>query len=254
HSGNDVDWRFIEAQKAIQAGDVKGAASHVKEAIKLLREADPDELDSSGFPVADMINQTEVALWVLEQLQAYNLADSDALELLKQLRVGNNGLELKQALGYVSRSPAGINDKRKYPLGGIDFSGMSVVTQSMNMRSINLNSPLPYPLSTVNFNKEFQDIKNMLGAGIIPSTQRIKECIQVCFQKKRLYREKGKIREYIADIMRIEEDKGLVTESTLKDLLALLDSDKSADELQLMLNNVSILSQESELIQPKNER
>jgi hypothetical protein len=250
HSGNDVDWRFIEAQKAIQSGDTKGAVSHVKEAIRLLREVDFDELDSSGFPVADMINQGEVALWVLGQLQANNLADSETLELLQQLKAGKNGLELKQVLGYKSSSPIERNDDRKSPLGGIDFRGMSIITQPVNTCPINLNTPLFCPLDTVNFNREFQEIQNMLSAGIIPSTQRIKECIQACCQKKRLDRERGKMRGCIADTMRLEEDQAVVTNSDLKDLLALLESSKSTDELQSMLNNISVSSQEVELIQP----
>ena len=127
HSGNQVDKQFIEAQLAIQNGNLAEAQKEVQEAIRLLREENFDKLDTSGFPVADMVNQTEVAIWVLEQLQTNNLANNEALELLKQLKAGINGLELKQTLGYRSDLTPGISEKTEHkrwrwiPLNRITF-------------------------------------------------------------------------------------------------------------------------------------
>ena len=114
HSGNEVDGAIIEAQNAVQGGNIAVALSKVKEAVRLLREVDFDELDSSGFPVADMINQTEVAVWVLGQLESNGVKDRDILEFLRYLRSGLNGLELKQALGY---RPAGKLSIQAIPNG-----------------------------------------------------------------------------------------------------------------------------------------
>ena len=100
YSGNEVDDQFIQAQKAIQGKDITEAKRRVSEAIRLLREIDFDALDDGNLPIADMVNQTAVAIWVLEQLQSQGLLDQDAAELLKQLQAGINGLELKQAMGY----------------------------------------------------------------------------------------------------------------------------------------------------------
>ena len=98
HSGNEVDGAIIEAQNAVQGGNIAVALSKVKEAVRLLREVDFDELDSSGFPVADMINQTEVAVWVLGQLESNGVKDRDILEFLRYLRSGLNGLDRKSVV------------------------------------------------------------------------------------------------------------------------------------------------------------
>ena len=113
HSGNDVDYEIVKArEEVIKANDMLSkdtilsgrhfnhAVERIKKAIELLRTIDFDELDSSGFPVADMINQAEVAIWVLEQLKAEGLLNNDMNNLLELLKDGKNGLELKQALGY----------------------------------------------------------------------------------------------------------------------------------------------------------
>lgn len=105
HSGNEVDNQFIQAQQAILKGDVEGARRNVQEAIRLLREVDFEELDSSGFPVADTVNQAEVAIWVLGQLNENGVMGNDVAELLEQLRAGVNGLELKRMFGYQSSPP-----------------------------------------------------------------------------------------------------------------------------------------------------
>ncbi|MBM3244625.1 MAG: class I SAM-dependent methyltransferase [Candidatus Omnitrophica bacterium] len=111
HSGNEVDKQFIEAQQAIQKKDFAEAKNKVREAIRLLRDIDYEELDDSNFPVADMVNQTKVAIWVLEQLTGNTSVDNEILELLSQLRRGKNGLELKEALGYKTNEQDGVEER-----------------------------------------------------------------------------------------------------------------------------------------------
>ncbi|MDD5421967.1 MAG: hypothetical protein PHT32_00890, partial [Candidatus Omnitrophica bacterium] len=113
HSGNDADYEIVKARDEIIKGNslvsedallaerhFGHAVEHIIKAIRLLKTVDFDELDSSGFPVADMINQTEVAIWNLEQLQARGQLNDDMFKLMQLLKDGKNGLELKQALGY----------------------------------------------------------------------------------------------------------------------------------------------------------
>ena len=80
------------------------------EAIRLLRDVDFEELDDSGFPVADMINQGEVAKWTLRRLNQTNIVDDDARTLLQLLDEGKNGLELKQALREAEKTVDNISE------------------------------------------------------------------------------------------------------------------------------------------------
>jgi len=136
-SGNKVDWRFTEAQNALLLGDYILGNRLVAEAIDLLATVDFEELDLSGFPVADRINQMEVAKWTLHELFQENIASKNAQVLLKLLKDGKNGLELKQALiaeiknlqplelnngienHILTRAPKKSDEKN---LGGINFN------------------------------------------------------------------------------------------------------------------------------------
>ena len=77
----------------------------------------------------------------------------------------------------------------------------------------------------------------MLRAGIMPSSERIKEyALASSSLKPEDYSwEIDKILGCIADIFRLEEEKAKSTPQTLKDALILLESDKPAQELQLAL-------------------
>jgi hypothetical protein len=129
--------------------------------------------------------------------------------------------------------------------GGVDFRALPILTQPLT--GINM----PFSRSD-NFrvDTEWNEIQNMVNAGIIPSGQRIKDYLQSCCKKKELNGEIGIVLNCIADILRIEEERVLVTNSGLKGILVALESSKSSQELEVALSNIKFLPQEPQTPQP----
>jgi len=134
-SGNEVDWKFIEAKSALLKGEVLIANQLISQAIKFLIEVDFEEIDESGYPLADMINQMQVVKWTLRELIRRSVASDDSIALLKLLEEGKNGLELKETLrSEIRGSPESLSSdaardtpftsksKEKERVGGIDFN------------------------------------------------------------------------------------------------------------------------------------
>lgn len=118
-------------------------------------------------------------------------------------------------------------------IGGIDFRSMSIVNQSVTALGVNPNNvSLARPLTNINLDTEWQQIQDMIQKGIIPSTQRIKEYLMSCYRDEEFAKE-DKILVYIADILRLEEERCLSTDSALKELLVLLESDKQTIKQEL---------------------
>ena len=70
----------------------------------------------------------------------------------------------------------------------------------------------------------------MLAAGIIPSTDRIMEYVQASCLKGDP--DTQKVVSCIADILRLEEERCSLTEAQLKDILIVLESGRTAQELK----------------------
>lgn len=113
HSGNAVDNAFIKAREQISKNEFYLALEYVKEALRLLREVDFDELDRSSFPVADAVNQVPNAIWVLRQLNNAGILEENGIRLLELLEEGKNSLELKEALGYRQGADTLSDDQRE---------------------------------------------------------------------------------------------------------------------------------------------
>ena len=125
--------------------------------------------------------------------------------------------------------------------GGIDLTALPVAIQSPLNQPLTANMPIAG--SALNFNlnldKELQDIQDMLNAGIMPSSERIKEyaLASSSLKSEDYSREIDKILGCIADIFRLEEEKAKPTPQTLKDALIPVGiGDKPTRELQLALN------------------
>jgi len=139
---------------------------------------------------------------------------------------------------------AGKNTK-----GGIDFRGLPIVTQPMNITGVRPVIPQGYSFITnTKLDKEWSEIENMLNGGIIPSIERIREYLALSCQSQDCQARIDKALSCIADILRIEEERCFVTDSALKQVLILLESDKPANELQLALLKIGVLAKEPILI------
>ncbi|MFA5092823.1 MAG: hypothetical protein WC543_02620 [Candidatus Omnitrophota bacterium] len=111
--------------------------------------------------------------------------------------------------------------------GGIDFRTMLLNVQTMgsfknlNFKMLQLSQD---QLSKINISAEIQQIKNMLKSGIVPSSQRVKELVGVCIQKKELSSQSGDLLLCLGDIFKLEEENASESSPELKEALIIVDS------------------------------
>jgi signal transduction histidine kinase len=118
----------------------------------------------------------------------------------------------------------GTSPAKAPDLGGIDFRELPMVTQPMKVPAVNLPAPLMNQIDNLNLDAEWTQIRRMLDAGIIPSTERIKEYLQARYQKGITSREIELVLSGIACILRLEEKYIYATDPALKELLVHLES------------------------------
>jgi hypothetical protein len=121
--------------------------------------------------------------------------------------------------------------------GGIDFRFMPIVTQSMDSLRASIRSLPRNSLQDVNLIKEWSDIERLVSSGIVPSTERLKEYFIASYYKDNLDSDMEKIVSCISDILRQEEESCCSTDPMLKDMLVVLGSGRSGEELKLALAN-----------------
>ncbi|MFA5345415.1 MAG: metallophosphoesterase [Candidatus Omnitrophota bacterium] len=134
--------------------------------------------------------------------------------------------------------------------GGIDFRALPIVNQPVNTAILKLSAADLARLNNINIDSEWSQIQNMVNAGIIPSSQRIKEYMLACCLRKNSGSQISRVLGCIADILRIEEDRVLDTDVELKSILTLVESGRPESELQLGLSKIEILPQEPRFIAP----
>jgi len=114
--------------------------------------------------------------------------------------------------------------------GGIDFRTLPIVSQAINSLSLNTSRIPLSSLEKINLDQEFREIQRLIEAGITPSAERIKEYVQAsCLTRNP---DMQKIVLCIADILRLEEERCCASDVTLKDILVVLDSTNSTQELK----------------------
>ncbi len=84
----------------------------------------------------------------------------------------------------------------------------------------------------------------MVNAGIIPSIDRIKEYLILSCKSADCQAKINQALSGIADILRLEEERSVSTETGLKEILTLLESNKSAEQLSAALLKIVIVPQE----------
>jgi hypothetical protein len=131
--------------------------------------------------------------------------------------------------------------------GGVDLRSLPIVTQPMALPlpALSMNTRVPLSAQEAKeLEEEFGAIEKMVSAGIIPSTDRLKDYLGNCYDKQGLEASVDKVLACIADILRLEEERCLSTETALKELLQLLESDKPQEQFKLSLNAIKPLAQE----------
>lgn len=140
----------------------------------------------------------------------------------------------------INKPPPSASSAVKGKKGGVDLRTLPIITEPVSMPALNGQ----FPSGTVpllNLDEEWSQIQNMLNAGIIPSSQRLKEFLQASCESVDCAERTEDALGVIADILRLEEERVAVTEPALRELLVLLESDKPANELQLALSKITVL-------------
>ncbi len=205
--------------------------------------------------------QDEVAYLHRKALEMFpGLNETTAYELLSNfLKNPNNTKEardlISEAHNYakaqeVNPPQGNMDDKTSSPLkgnrparlpltsegvkapGGIDFRNLPIVTQAVGNLSANIGSSSLNRFNNINLNSEWRDIENLVNSGIIPSAERIKGYVQASCYKGSVDRDIDKVISCISDILRIEEERYSPTDPTLKDILVVLDSANSVQQLR----------------------
>ncbi|MDD5691571.1 MAG: hypothetical protein PHP10_00095 [Candidatus Omnitrophica bacterium] len=150
------------------------------------------------------------------------------------------------ALGGVSPLEA-RDQKEDNSVGGIDMRSLPKYTK---VEKVTAGSPLvkqgQSPSGTAPLSdKEWQEIERMANSGIAPSCERIREYLLSLQDPSTQI---DRVLACIADILRQEEEKACGTESSLKEILVLLESGKPVNELRLALINIQVLAKEPQLI------
>jgi hypothetical protein len=197
-----------------------------------------------GFSVMDYTNREEVfsdeddqqrALWM-------GLSIDGARELLRRQQRQQQAVKSLTSLsipGAQSISSPALSKTDK--TGGIDFRGLPIATQPMaNAPAFNRQAIIGgmAPLANINLNQEWVNIQSMLKAGIIPSSDRIKEYARTGSQAKDARKELTRVVSCIADILRTQEENLAITDTQLKAILILLESGKQNNELLLGLSSI----------------
>ncbi|MBM3243694.1 MAG: hypothetical protein FJZ12_02510 [Candidatus Omnitrophica bacterium] len=128
--------------------------------------------------------------------------------------------------------------------GGIDLRSLPIVTQPMP----GITSGIPQQdISVLQLDPQWQEIMKMLDAGIIPSSERLREYLLKCSDED-FNLEADRVIACIADILREEELRCCKTENALKNILVLLESGNNVQELRSGLTNIKVSQKEPALI------
>ncbi|MCX5701336.1 MAG: methyltransferase domain-containing protein, partial [Candidatus Omnitrophica bacterium] len=139
--------------------------------------------------------------------------------------------------------------------GGIDFRALPILIQAMNMPSQAVVAIKGNPviqagvlLANGKLDKEWKEIEDMLNGGIIPSVERIKEYLALSCKSADCQTRIDQTLGGVADMFRLEEENSSNSDASLKQILVLLESDRSASELGTALAKVKVSPKEPVLI------
>jgi hypothetical protein len=121
--------------------------------------------------------------------------------------------------------------------GGIDFRFLPIVTQSMDNLKLSLRSMPVSNLQRIDLTQEWSDIERLVNSGITPSAERLKDYFAASCFKGNLESDMEKIVSCISDILRMEEESCSLTDPALKNILVVLGSGRSGQELKLAFMN-----------------
>ena len=159
--------------------------------------------------------------------------------------LNKGGIDPSAALGI---------DSSEEKQGGIDFRALPIVAQPMAgipQRQFPLMDKPIALTETVSSDADWQEIDQMVKSGIVPSYQRIKDYLEESCKTKDCQQKVYRVLSCITDILRLEEEEVSPTQPVLREILVLLESGQSADQLQIALAKIEIPEEEpTEPVEP----
>jgi hypothetical protein len=164
----------------------------------------------------------------------------DFLTALREHQKEQDGLKLKQAVGY--KGP-GISERIEVAKGEVE----NVATPGgIDLRKIDITSqPVNSEVSEEQGGRKADDLESartLVEMAVeyrhIPSTSRIKDWISFAVKSNQFQEERGKILVAIAGILRLEEEECTPTDNSLCEILILLEQDKPSKELYSCLSGI----------------
>ncbi|MFA4842372.1 MAG: hypothetical protein WC658_00855 [Candidatus Omnitrophota bacterium] len=175
---------------------------------------------------------------------------NDVITALGALNAVEYNLQkIEEVLEVTAPTPpaAGANEKKAPDnAGGINLTAMPIVTQPLSGHRVpgtGYSAPNPEPRTpNPDFSLQQQELQRLLNAGIIPSSERMKQYLISCCQQLNYQQELDKALVYVAHIFRLEEERDLPSGADLKGLLFLIESGKPTQELALAASKIEVLS------------
>jgi hypothetical protein len=153
----------------------------------------------------------------------------------------NQPKEGSSPINAFSRQKPVLSKEKK---GGIDLRSLPIATQQAPFGISAANALRLTPIPLAQLNNEWKQIENMLSAGIVPSTDRIKIYLESCYSSGSSNQETDKVLSCLAQILRMDEERVVLTDPALKEMLVLLESDRATDELRLSLAKIVVQEKE----------
>nr|MBP7217290.1 hypothetical protein [Candidatus Omnitrophota bacterium] len=108
--------------------------------------------------------------------------------------------------------------------GGIDFRSIPLTIQPLgSFSTLHFNLPKVSTLN-INLDKELADIERMVKAGIVPSGERLKEYIALCYQAKAAKSQLDALVPTLMSICKLQEVTLTAADAGLQEVLVLVDA------------------------------
>jgi hypothetical protein len=124
-------------------------------------------------------------------------------------------------------------------LAGIDFRNLPIAVQSLPVIKQGSQLPVIPKIPPEQIDNQWNMIEKEVKKGNIPAGKTIRDYLLSCFQKKDVTTDLENVLVCVSRILRLEEDYAIVCEPGFLQLLAVVESNKVPQELQLALNSIS---------------
>lgn len=216
----------VETSREYQIGFLYQLSSLTDE--ELLQTQRPQQIFTESIAKRDkFIRQLETEILqrgharecdaILQQIKKY-FEDNPSSTTEEPPKIGPTGSQ-----GDTS-SP--LTPKQQGP-GGIDFRNLPLLTQAINNLGTGISSIPNFDLYS-----EWKEIKQLVQSGITPSGERIKEYLQVSCYRGKITENKKRVIACISDILRNQEEHRIPTDPILRDILVVLESNRSAEDFR----------------------